>query len=395
MKAGDVLEALKEFFLDVIGTIIPGALMLFGGFLLISFSAAEQTSPQLLRYVDSWAFIIAGSYIIGNGVLGIGQYLGNLWAHAGSCSCLSWALPGSFSPEREVLREIQGRDVYRRFRQVQVAPVAPGESPRSVREWRSVAMTIAKDEKHVVYRFMFISLFHRGVATTLTLLPAAWLFFLPIALLFPVVSVYPLSACEFIAFALVSVLISLPFWDRSFQFYARAMRVPFAMALQKLTSHGKEVTAQDEGRQKGVEFSKEEGLSVYLAGGFRSGWQEQLLSSTSGINFYDPRTHKLDQEDEYTAWDLLAVRKSDLIFAYAEASNPSLYGLSVEVGYAKALGKTIIFIDEKSKVDPEVGRYLGMIRSCADVIFDSFEDGREYLKTFSRIGNISGKTNRT
>ena len=391
MKTGDVLVALKEFFLDVIGAIIPGALMLFGGSLLISFSAVEQISPRLVKYVDSWAFVIGGSYIIGNGVLGIGHHLGNLWAYAGNWRLLSWALPSSFSPEREVLREIQGRDVYRRFRQAQVAPLGSGEPPRSVKEWRSVAMTIAKGEKHVVYRFMFISLFHRGVATTLTLLPAAWLFFLLTASAFPIVSVYPLGGLGFTAFATVSVLISLPFWDRNFQFYARAMRVPFAMALQKLTSHGKEVTGQDEGRQKGIEFSKEEGLSVYLAGGFRSGWQEQLLSSTSGINFYDPRTHKLDQEDEYTAWDLLAVRKSDLIFAYAEASNPSLYGLSVEVGYAKALGKTIIFIDEKSKVDPEVGRYLGMIRSCADVVFESFEDGLEYFKTLSQIGKIPVK----
>ena len=85
--------------------------------------------------------------------------------------------------------------------------------------------------------------------------------------------------------------------------------------------------------------------TVYLSGGHRSGWQQKIITDIQGFCFKDPSSHGLTDPKLYTAWDLEAIRESDIIFAYFESSNPSGYGLNFEIGYAAALGKQIIFID--------------------------------------------------
>ena len=77
----------------------------------------------------------------------------------------------------------------------------------------------------------------------------------------------------------------------------------------------------------------------------------------------------------YTAWDLWAVRECDIVFVYIEKDNPSGIGLALEVGYAKALGKTIIMVNEQQD-----NRYTHIIEQTADVVFTSFDDGVEFLR---------------
>jgi len=81
---------------------------------------------------------------------------------------------------------------------------------------------------------------------------------------------------------------------------------------------------------------------VYLAGGFHSGWQDKVKAQFSNLIFFDPREHKLEAPEQYTAWDLDAIRRSNWVFAYLEKSNPGGYALALELGFGKALGKNII-----------------------------------------------------
>lgn len=86
---------------------------------------------------------------------------------------------------------------------------------------------------------------------------------------------------------------------------------------------------------------------VYLAGGMRSGWQDKLVSRLgSQAVMFDPRAHGLMESRQYVKRDLAYVRKADIVFAYFEKTNPSGFGLAVELGYARALNKTIILVDE-------------------------------------------------
>jgi hypothetical protein len=105
------------------------------------------------------------------------------------------------------------------------------------------------------------------------------------------------------------------------------------------------------------------------------------MAAVPRLQYHDPRSHGLSDPKAYTAWDLEAIRSSNIVFAYLEASNPSGYGLSLEVGYAAALGRHVILVDERSRTDQALGRYFEIVRHTADVVFDELEEGIEYLRS--------------
>lgn len=123
---------------------------------------------------------------------------------------------------------------------------------------------------------------------------------------------------------------------------------------------------------------------VYLAGGMQSGWQNVVIDRIRDrCVFFNPQDHMLSNSKEYTTWDLHFVKQSDIIFAYLEKNNPSGFGLTLEIGFAKALNKTIILIDERSKIDPKFSNYFKIVRESANVVFEDFESGLSYLERFS------------
>ncbi len=123
---------------------------------------------------------------------------------------------------------------------------------------------------------------------------------------------------------------------------------------------------------------------VYLAGGFRSEWQEQV-KKLDGFIWLDPRAKErgiLLTVEEYSTWDFHFVRQSDIVLVYVEKTNPSCIGLAAECGYAKGLGKTVILILEPNH-ETIKDSYLQFLTKTADITFDSLEKGMAYLKTFA------------
>ena len=91
-------------------------------------------------------------------------------------------------------------------------------------------------------------------------------------------------------------------------------------------------------------------MLIYLAGGFATDWQDQVkdaLKHNESIEFFDPREHKLHDPRDYTEQDLKAIRECDMVFAYLESSSPGGMNLAFEIGYAHALGKPVVFVNEK------------------------------------------------
>ncbi len=122
---------------------------------------------------------------------------------------------------------------------------------------------------------------------------------------------------------------------------------------------------------------------VYLSGGFRSNWQDEVISKLgTKFIFTNPRTHELDDSNQYWAWDMHYVKWCDIVFAYMDEDNPSGYGLALEVGLAYGLQKTIILIDNRSPVDPKFQSYFKIVHGCASVILRSLDEGIEYLRKF-------------
>lgn len=124
--------------------------------------------------------------------------------------------------------------------------------------------------------------------------------------------------------------------------------------------------------------------NVYLAGGMSTGWQDQIIKKYGNeFHFFNPRDHQLDNPIEYTTWDLYFVDKCDILFGYMEKDNPSGFGLALEIGYAKALGKTIILVDERSSSDESFSKKFKIIKASSNLIFDDIVSGMKFLERFS------------
>ena len=117
---------------------------------------------------------------------------------------------------------------------------------------------------------------------------------------------------------------------------------------------------------------------IYLAGGFGSKWQTEVAVQLDGLfELLDPSAHNIQDPAEYTRWDLEAVRRSDIVLANMEASNPGGYSLALEVGFAKALGKRIFMVDQIE--DPAMSRYFEMVRQCSERVFPTLAEALDYL----------------
>lgn len=117
---------------------------------------------------------------------------------------------------------------------------------------------------------------------------------------------------------------------------------------------------------------------IYLAGGFKSDWQAKVITQLPGYDFLDPSQHNIQDAAEYTRWDLDAVRASDIVLGYMEATNPGGYSLALEIGFAHALGKSVVLVDEIK--DPIVSRYFEMVRQCSGRVFTSMAQAVDYLR---------------
>ena len=117
---------------------------------------------------------------------------------------------------------------------------------------------------------------------------------------------------------------------------------------------------------------------IYLAGGFRSNWQAQVVARLAGaFELLDPSAHDIQDPAEYTQWDLEAVRQSDIVLANMEASNPGGYSLALEVGFAKALDKRIFMVDQVE--DASVKHYFEMVRQCSERAFPTLDEAIDHL----------------
>jgi len=94
-------------------------------------------------------------------------------------------------------------------------------------------------------------------------------------------------------------------------------------------------------------------MVIYLSGGFKTGWQQEVTDVIMGHRddavVLDPSAHLIHDPKLYVEADLGMIRDCDMVFAFMEATNPSMSNLSFELGYACALGKTIVLVNQKGQ----------------------------------------------
>lgn len=391
MKAGDFVEALERFFFDVIGTVLPGLAMIVGicyvtGKPLLSFS--EILLSRRSEY--EWVLLIGFAYALGHGVTSLGcrirKRLDNVWRSKIIRKNKEWLL-NFVLPEKELSEKLAKDPIFKAFlgallRRVP-SLVAEAGQVENYRTWRSLALSITQENSHLVYRFTFLSLLNLGIATALILIGLAWLALLIARGLGVSVPVIELNIW------LMIMLVAWPlFMERYYSFASIAFKLPFSMAIAKLEIQlvpGISESAKNMKLLPTPPRVSEKCLSVYLAGGFQSGWQDKVMQAVPELGYFDPRSHRLKSKAEYTAWDLEAVRRSDCVFAYLESTNPGGYALALEVGFASALGKFVILVDEKSPTNEQAARYLEMLTETSEVHFQTLQEGIDFLKQYRKL----------
>ena len=129
--------------------------------------------------------------------------------------------------------------------------------------------------------------------------------------------------------------------------------------------------------------------TIYLAGGYRSNWQEKVEESVEAI-IKNPRAKEYENDErvkmkfqEYSTWDFHQIKESNIVFAYFEKTNPSGIGAAIEVGYAYGLGKTVVTVLEKNNEHMK-DRYLDFVKKASHIVFEDFESGLAFLKSLTQ-----------
>lgn len=385
-----IVAVLDRFFIDIIGTVLPGTFFILGFWTI--FEKPDLTPFVVFPPADSaqWVLLVAMSYVFGHAVTSFGKGITKKVLEPLAIPLKRFKVLDFVRPSRQIRDETMKRADFRGVVNLayQLYPnlLLEVSDSKDFGFWRNFALSVAPGNSSLVYRFIFISILNLGIATGLIALSLIWV-------LANILNQFGfLANAAPISFLLLVVLLfaSIPFFERYYEFHRRALQVPFSMALVKLreiaTDIPKEQEQADTQKNKMLIPNKESTFpKIYLAGGFYSGWQEKVKSALPDYAFIDPRNHGLQDASQYTAWDLEAIKLSDFIFAYVEQQNPSCYGLSLEVGYAKASNKFIVLVDEKSLADTKAMRQLGMVRASADIIFPTLDEGIGFLKSLNMV----------
>jgi len=137
-------------------------------------------------------------------------------------------------------------------------------------------------------------------------------------------------------------------------------------------------------------------ILVYLAGGMKSGWQDEVVKEFNDllmegvVEFFDPRKNPKEPE-KYRAIDKENWERADIVFAYAESSNPALFAMCIELTGGFYNGAWTIFVDglkpedmktpEEIKNEERRRRYLSFLETVSHKKALSLAEGISILRT--------------
>jgi hypothetical protein len=386
MKVNDLIESIQAFLMDIFAFFIPGATF----FIILWFVIDHEIKnvlPILIRLPPTsaldWFILGLLSYISGYILQGIGEgWVIKITDKLSKCLFLKHILPDIQSYD-ELEKHINESQWFLEARKRLASYTKADLSTLDFRELRNIAMSISPGWINYIYRYTYIWQLCLGVATGM-LISSLVLLGVAISSLIPSTGIF-ISAASLLW--LVPLLVSMVFLlNRRYRYYGITMRIPFSIALADIPKFERTMDLEPSKRRDSriykMEVVQMGKPTVYLAGGFHSGWQNKVVSACSEFQFYDPRSHGIAQPKQYAVWDLNHIKISDILFGVMDKDNPSGYGLALEIGYAKGLGKTIILVDEKSSKDEGFKKYFALAKESADIYFESLDEGIAYLKSF-------------
>ena len=125
-------------------------------------------------------------------------------------------------------------------------------------------------------------------------------------------------------------------------------------------------------------------MKIYLAGGMRTNWQQNIINEVKNHTFWNPMENTTNDSRIFSIVDKVGVESCVVIFAYLERTNPCPCGLIAELCYGKGLGKITVFVNEWTEDNYKANNwksyYMDLISEWVDVKLDKLEDGTTCLK---------------
>jgi hypothetical protein len=245
-KGADFVEVVEKFFLDLIGTLIPGCALM----LLLRYFFANEQQPEfkITKYlpdIPPWVAQIGFAYVLGHGMVSIGEFVFVRSFDGFLCAARKWKLIekifGKNLLPAETLNNTIREDIFFKafvetsHRRVAALPEKKDDSVR-VSEWRNLAISFAPNQRQNVFRFTFLSLLNLGVFTALVLSAIGILLvwvdrnaLLSKSLLPANIPVHSLWTVP------ILVIAAFPFLERRYYFYRISIEAPFGMALAEMS----------------------------------------------------------------------------------------------------------------------------------------------------------------
>lgn len=233
MKIDGLFEILDRYFLDFIGTVIPGSAFIAEIYMLLE----QPTLSNKILIMSSnsavnWVFYIILGYVIGHALSSIGKnIIVEVLEYLKTHKYTKWLLPRFITPKKQLFEKVQKRIDYEQLVSKAIGYFSiEAEEESDFSSWRSIAMSLSEDNS-LAYRFIFLSLMNLGIATSILLTNILWILLHLINGHFGIS--FDLLDFNLVLFILI-FLVSLPFLERYYQFYRYSMEVPFSKALVRL-----------------------------------------------------------------------------------------------------------------------------------------------------------------
>lgn len=157
MKLGEFIAALEKFFNDILGTLVPGAILIIGLYYLDALWAFDL---PLVDFTSSFNVFLMGivAYLVGHIIDEINLKIipkskFKLEENSSFLVFKAW-----------VHAQLKEKKIDKNFDNSEITIEIP---PRSL---RSIAMTVSADATYISRRFRFLQLLFRGTATALIML---------------------------------------------------------------------------------------------------------------------------------------------------------------------------------------------------------------------------------
>lgn len=242
MKIDDAVETIAHFFNDLIGTLIPGIVLVIG--LLVMHVGINEELQGIVEHADGFHVFILLTllFAIGHAVLALHSALRSsvrsLWKYIlKKYPPLKGKLPKSFfrKPEEKQSYQLFEKIISGKLRKMPAVQVNSQESfPWDFHDLRNLALSTTAESASLGRRFMFISLLCNGVAIAILLLLSDYLVCVAIAPHFIIQyeSALPASLQAILMISAAGLL-----FRRGEEFYSRAMTAPFPVALSELINN--------------------------------------------------------------------------------------------------------------------------------------------------------------